>query len=161
MSIQNKAAVVRQALKKEGIKAEEKEINGWFLFCGTYNIEGDRNATLSFRLTLEDSEGWLRMLVIFQDVVVPVDAYIRVSEFITRINYRLNFGRFEMNFDNGQIRFTSCQDISVLEGKGANDILIRQFIRAIAISERLYPFLKLVVHGEIPPEVANSRFRNN
>jgi len=159
MSIEAKIAGVQAFFKKCGVQMGEKKVEGGYVFYGGFNVENEKDMVLLVRLILDDPGPWLRMVVAFPVFSGSGSRLSQISELLARVNFRLNFGRFEMNFDNGQIRFTSCQDLSVLENAHSVDILGRQFFRAVAISERLYPYLKSVIHGDLSPSDANERFR--
>ena len=44
-------------------------------------------------------------------IQVPSDRWLAVAEFLTRVNYGIPIGNFEMNLDNGEIRFKTGIDI--------------------------------------------------
>lgn len=159
MSLESKISEVQAFFKKCSVQMGEKKVESGHVFYGGFNVEGEKDVCLLVRLILDDPGPWLRMIVAFP-VLPGSEAHLsQISELLARVNFRLTFGRFEMNFDNGQIRFTSCQDLSVLENAHSADILGRQFFRAVAISERFYPYLKSVIHGDLSPLDANERFR--
>ena len=156
---ESKITSVRMFFKKRGIDVLEKVLDDYYVFYGGYAVGKDGNETMMFRFILEEKDPWLRMIVNFPVVEVNEETVLRISELLSRVNFRLTFGRFEMNFDNGQVRFTSCQDASVLEAKEKDAVLERQIVRAIAISHRFYPYLKRVCSGESPRDVG-AAFRN-
>lgn len=159
MSFDDKLDVVRRFFMKSGISVQEQKGDEYCLFYGSYEIDKEMKSALIFRLILENAGPWLRIIVTFPTSELRMDRLLAVSEFLSRVNFRLTFGRFEMNFANGQVRFTSCQDACVLESKESAHILDRQVMRAIAISYRFYPCLKRVWGGESPLNVS-AEFRN-
>jgi len=50
-----------------------------------------------------------------------------VAELLMRINLRLQLGNFELDFDDGQVRFRTAIDFA---GGGATSALIRRLVRA-------------------------------
>ena len=160
MSLESKITEVRTFFKRCGVQMGEKKVEGGHVFYGGFNVENEKDVSLLVRLILDDPEQWLRMIVAFPVFSNSCDRLSQISELLARVNFRLNFGRFEVNFDNGQVRFTSCQELCVLEASDKQGILYRQFFGAIAISQRFYQYLKRVVCDSEAPNVASAEFRN-
>ncbi|GAP07303.1 putative bacterial sensory transduction regulator [Anaerolinea thermolimosa] len=86
-------------------------------------------------------------------VSTPMDKLNQVVEFITRANYGLIIGNFEVDLTDGEIRFKTSVD---LEG-GAEAMLplIRNVIYAnVLIMDRYFSGLLRVMYGGISPEEA-------
>ena len=154
---ESRISIVRDFFRKNEINVFEKQIDDDYVFYGGYTISG--NETLLFRLILESDEPWLRMIVNFPPVEADEKMMLLIAELISRVNFRLTFGRFEMNFRNGQVRFTSCQDASVLESEEKDRVLERQILRGIVMSHKFCPYLKQVCAGESPRDLS-ATFRN-
>lgn len=160
MSLESKILDVQSFFKRCGVQMDEKKVEGGYVFYGGFNVEDGKDVCLLVRLILDDSGPWLRMIVAFP-VFSGSDGHLsQIAELLARVNFRLNFGRFEVNFDNGQVRFTSCQESCVLEASDKQEILGRQFFGAVAISQRFYQYLKRVVCDSESPNVASAEFRN-
>jgi hypothetical protein len=87
-------------------------------------------------------------------VNVPKEKRAKVAEFITRVNYGMIVGNFEMDFDDGEIRYKTSIDI---EGAELIPPLIRQIVYAnIIITDRYLNSLMRVIYSEVTPEVAIS-----
>lgn len=85
-------------------------------------------------------------------VKAPEEARLRVAEFLTRANYGLPIGNFEMNFRDGEVRYKSSLDF---EGERLTGHLIRNtFYPAIYTMEEYLPGLLLVMFGNEAPELA-------
>jgi hypothetical protein len=82
-------------------------------------------------------------------VVMPVraPAHMRlpVAEYITRANYGLRIGNFEMDFEDGEVRYKSSLDF---EGVGLTPGLIRNTIYpAVQTMDRYLPGILSVIFG--------------
>ncbi|GBO53270.1 hypothetical protein APA_1177 [Pseudanabaena sp. lw0831] len=84
--------------------------------------------------------------------VVPESRRSPVSEFLTRLNFGLLIGNFEMNFLNGQIRYKTSIDV---EGDRLTAELIGQLVRAnLNTMEGAHQHISIVINGELSPEEA-------
>ena len=82
-------------------------------------------------------------------VVMPVRAPVHmrpaVAEYITRANYGLRIGNFEMDFDDGEVRYKSSLDF---EGVELDAGLIRNTIYpAVQTMDRYLPGILSVIFG--------------
>ncbi len=89
-------------------------------------------------------------------VVMPVRApeQVRpaVAEFLTRANYGLRIGNFELDFDDGEIRYKSSIDF---EGEELTPGLIRNTMYpGVQTMDRYMPGILSVVYGGKTPEEA-------
>lgn len=86
--------------------------------------------------------------------VVPVNAPPEkrpiVAEFITRANYGMIMGNFEMDYSDGEIRYKTSIDV---EGDELSHPLIRQVVYAnVIITDRYLPGLMSVIYGNASAE---------
>jgi len=80
---------------------------------------------------------------------VPGDQRAPVADFLTRANFGLNVGAFEMDMSDGEVRFRVGVD---LENTTECTALLRQCLAAgLTTSERYYPGLMAVLHGDVRP----------
>ena len=78
-------------------------------------------------------------------VRVPANMRVTVAEYITRTNYGLRIGNFEMDFDDGEVRYKSSLDF---EGVELTTGLIRNAIYpAVQTMDRYLPGLLSVIFG--------------
>jgi hypothetical protein len=78
-------------------------------------------------------------------VRVPAEMRPSVAEYITRANYGLRIGNFEMDFDDGEVRYKSSIDF---EGVELSTGLIRNTIYpAVQTMDRYLPGVLSVVFG--------------
>jgi hypothetical protein len=72
-----------------------------------------------------------------------------VAEFITRANYGMRIGNFEMDFSDGEVRYKSSLDFE-------QEVLTPQLIKnaiypAVQTMDRYLPGLMRVIYGDQPP----------
>lgn len=121
-----------------------------------YSFDDDRGI-FDFNLTLKCRLGKIKFIIIVGDaaftlyVVSPfyVDTgdknnLLRMAEFITRVNYGLKMGNFEMDFNDGEVRFhiyEDCDDIKLSDAVVKNAIYTSAIIMekfGNGISEIIY-----------------------
>lgn len=72
------------------------------------------------------------------------------AEFITRANYGLIIGNFELDYDDGEVRFKTSVDV---EGETLSVNLVRHLVYAnILTMDRYLPGLLKVFYGNEEPE---------
>lgn len=85
-------------------------------------------------------------------VLAPEEARQTVAEFITRANYGMRIGNFEMDFSDGEVRYKSSLDF---EGTTLTPALIKQAIYpAVQTMDRYLPGLMKVIYRSKPPAEA-------
>ncbi|HEY5118545.1 MAG TPA: YbjN domain-containing protein, partial [Anaerolineales bacterium] len=82
----------------------------------------------------------------------PDDKRPAAMEFITRANYGLVIGNFEMDVSDGEIRYKTSIDV---EGGELNHVLIRQVVYSNVMTMNKYlPGLMSVLYANVSPEQA-------
>ncbi|MEO1289111.1 MAG: YbjN domain-containing protein [Chloroflexota bacterium] len=82
-------------------------------------------------------------------VNVPPKKRHKVAEFITRVNYGLVIGNFEMDYDDGEIRYKTSVDI---EGSTLHASMIKQMVYAnLIITDRYLPGVMRVIYSDEHP----------
>lgn len=75
-----------------------------------------------------------------------------VAEFVTRANYGMIIGNFELDYADGEVRYKTSLDV---EGTYLSQPLIRQAVYAnVLMMDRYLPGLLSLVYTEITPEEA-------
>lgn len=88
----------------------------------------------------------------------PADKRMATAEFLTRANYGLVIGNFELDMDEGEIRFKSSIDV---EGDRLTEALIRQIVYPNVLTmDRYLPGIEAVINGDVPPHEAISRIED-
>jgi hypothetical protein len=90
---------------------------------------------------------------------VPEEARPVVAEYLTRANYGLRIGNFEMDYADGEVRYKSSIDF---EGETLSDNLIRNTIYpAIQTMDHYLPGLMAVMYGGKTPLDAITEIETN
>lgn len=86
------------------------------------------------------------------EVNVPENKRFAIAEFLTRANYGLIIGNFELDFSDGQIRYKTSIDIEDTE---LNSALIKQLVYANVLTmDKYLPGIMKVIYGEVSPQEA-------
>jgi hypothetical protein len=85
-------------------------------------------------------------------VNVPENKFAELSEFITRANYGMVIGNFEMDYTDGEVRYKTSIDI---EGSALTIELCRQMVMPnIMLMDRYLPGVMAVITGAQTPAQA-------
>jgi hypothetical protein len=83
---------------------------------------------------------------------VPEDKRPAVAEFLTRANYGLIVGNFEMDWNDGEIRYKTSLDV---EGDRLTPALVKQMVYAnVLLMDQYLPGLMAVLYGHATPAQA-------
>jgi hypothetical protein len=92
-----------------------------------------------------------QQLIVFYSIcplTVPDDKRPTVASFLTRVNYGLAIGNFELDFDDGEVRYKTSLAV---DGQDVNPALVRRLVRANGIAmERYLPGIAAVIAGTPP-----------
>lgn len=82
-------------------------------------------------------------------VNVPEALRQKFAEFSTRVNYGMIIGNFEMDFDDGEIRYKTSVDI---EGSELTNAMIRQIVYAnLVITDQYLPGVMRIIYSDEKP----------
>ena len=100
----------------------------------------------SYRVVVETKQRQERIATFVHcPVKVPQNRLTMVAELLMRINYSLDFGNAEMDFDDGEVRIRASLDV---EGGTLVPCMVKNLIHASAgIMDRLFPHLLKVMFG--------------
>ena len=97
-----------------------------------------------------EEERQLIVLSVFPEHV-PDELLAAMAEFVTRANYGLNIGNFEMDYDDGEVRFRTSIDF---EDAPLLDSLAATLISAnVAVMDDYFAGITAVLNG-VPPASA-------
>jgi hypothetical protein len=114
---------------------------------GFAGSNGDTVCYAQIRVDLEQF-----LFYVMAPVKAPEETRLAVTEFITRANYGLRIGNFEMDFSDGEMRFKSSLDF---EGVTLTPALIKHAIYpAVTTMDRYLPGLMAVIYGGQSPAEA-------
>ncbi|MEE2787874.1 MAG: YbjN domain-containing protein [Myxococcota bacterium] len=83
---------------------------------------------------------------------VPDTKMTAAAEFLTRANFGLTIGNFELDFDDGEVRYKTSLDV---EGDRLTHALCRQIVVAnVVMMDRYLPGLMAVISGAQSPAQA-------
>lgn len=114
------------------------------------NITG-KNAEYRFQLRLSHDNEFLQITAHYPFRVREEKLRLTVSELLTRANYAMLLGKFEMDFSDGEIRFHLSH---LIEGELAVETVERLFFTALLTAERYFPALMQHLHAGYTPEDA-------
>jgi len=85
-------------------------------------------------------------------VKAPEEKRPAMAEFLTRVNYGLVIGNFEMDFSDGEIRSKTSADF---EGGRASVAVIKNLVYANVLTMDLYlPGIMSILYGDVSPAQA-------
>ncbi|RKX27305.1 MAG: hypothetical protein DRP46_10030 [Candidatus Zixiibacteriota bacterium] len=85
-------------------------------------------------------------------VKAPEEKRPAMAEFLTRVNYGLVIGNFEMDFSDGEIRSKTSADF---EGDRASVAVIKNLVYANVLTMDLYlPGIMSILYGDVSPAQA-------
>jgi hypothetical protein len=88
----------------------------------------------------------------------PADQRIAMAELITRANYGLTIGNFEMDFNDGEIRYKTSIDV---EGDILTTELIKQLVYAnVTMMDQYFPGILAVIEEKTSPMEAIAQIEN-
>jgi hypothetical protein len=137
---------IETALSEEGHDFEVKH-DGVVI---TLAFGGPHTSYQTFFLIDEDKE-LIRFYVRPPFRVLP-ERRLAVAEALTRANYNLPIGNFELDFSDGEVRFKVAIDV---EGGKLGSTMIHNMMSAgLTFSDRYYPAIMRVTYADISPEDA-------
>lgn len=85
-------------------------------------------------------------------VNAPEDKKVAVAEFLTRVNYGMLIGNFELDFDDGGIRYKTSIDV---EGDRLTPALVQQLVYTnVLMMDHYLPGVMIVIYGNVAPAEA-------
>ena len=125
-----------------------RRIDGKYAYSMSYS--GKNSDLRCYAIVRVDLEEFLFYSV--APVKVPEEVRTAIAEFLTRANYGLRIGNFEMDYSDGEVRYKSSLDF---EGETLTSELIRNAIYpAIHTMDRYMPGLLRVSFGGATPHEA-------
>jgi hypothetical protein len=132
-------ATLQRFLEEDGWHPRQLEDNTIFRVV----FGGQNGQTIGYARILVDLEQFLFYVV--APSKAPEERRAAVGEFVTRANYGLRIGNFEMDLNDGEVRYKSSLDF---EGTSLTPELIRNAIYpAVQTMDRYLPGLMSVIYG--------------
>ncbi len=125
-----------------------RRIEGKYAYSMSYSGKnGDLRCYAIVRVDLEEF-----LFYAVAPVKVPEEVRMAVAEYLTRANYGLRIGNFELDYSDGEVRYKSSLDF---EGQSLSPDLIRNAIYpAVHTMDRYLPGLLRVSFGGATPHEA-------
>lgn len=80
---------------------------------------------------------------------IPVEQRVTVAELVTRANSGLRLGNFELDFNDGELRYKTSVDV---EGDSLSEAMARSLIYAnISVTKTYLPAVTAVVESKVSP----------
>jgi len=113
-------------------------------------FKGDNGSWMCFAQAKEDKHQLLFYSIMESNV--PENKRPEIAEFVTRANYGLQIGNFEMDFSDGEIRYKTSIDV---EGGELTLKMIRTLVYVnILMMDRYLPGIMSVLHAGTSPAAA-------
>ena len=123
-------------------------------------VKDDTALTLSFRgeagswqcfATIDEEKQWFTFYSILPSNV-PEEKRVEIAEFVTRANYGLVIGNFEMDYGDGEVRYKTSIDV---EGGELSPKMIENLMRAnLMTMDRYFAGIMGVLYGDRDPAEA-------
>ncbi len=92
-------------------------------------------------------------------VNAPEDKRAAMAEYLTRVNYGLALGNFELNYRDGEIAFKTSLGV---QGDKLTPVQIRNVFQANVVAfDRYFPGCMEIIYGNTAPEAAVGKIRGN
>lgn len=130
--------------------------NGWEFDFDNKNeiikleIRGINTDFHSFLLVDEEQESLLCNTHIKHKI--PLSKRLEVCDFMCRVNYELAIGNFEMDMDNGEIRYRTYLDLA--DAKPSRDQIVNIVWNGVLGFDTYYPGLMKLVYEDYSAEEA-------
>ncbi len=112
--------------------------------------QGEHGSWTCYAQTREEDQQFLFYAVC--PIRAPEKKRAAVAEYITRANYGMVIGNFEMDYSDGEVRFKTSIDV---EDSELTEPMVRSATYwAVVMMDRYLPGLLKVIGGSTPPEEA-------
>lgn len=113
-------------------------------------FRGDNGNWRCYAQVREEQEQFIFYSVL--DVYVPENRRAAMAEFLTRANYGLIIGNFEMDWNDGEIRYKTSIDV---EGDQLSVPLVHRLVYVnVLMMDRYLPGIMQVAFGNVEPAAA-------
>jgi hypothetical protein len=113
-------------------------------------FSGDNGQWTCFAQAREEQEQFVFYSVC--PLKVPEGVRDAVAEFLTRANYGLLNGNFEMDYDDGEVRYKTFIDV---EGGELPFAMIKTLVYGnVFTMDKYFPGLMKVIYGDVSPSLA-------
>lgn len=144
--------MVTEFLESVNLKHSVDEENGIIRF----GINGE-NGSFNLLIDVQPEREMIKCYSVVP-INVPVAKRSEIAEYLTRANYGLHFGNFELDFSDGEVRFKTSMNT---DGNAANPSVIRHLVLSnINITDDYLKGLMRVLYADLSPEQAIDEIEN-
>jgi hypothetical protein len=138
--------VVRQFLEEDGWRYyPQEDSDDLFL-----DISARNGVFTCYARPREDKEQFV--FYVMCPVKAPENKRHAISEFLSRVNYGLIIGNFELDFRDGEIRYKTSIDVE--EGTLTPPMVGTLIMIGVSMMDRYLPGIMSVIYGGVLPDVA-------
>ena len=120
------------------------------------NYAGKSGTWSCFAKAEEDKD--MMLFYSYCPVKVPENKRPLVGDFLTRANYGLLIGNFEMDYNDGEVRYKTSIDV---EGDQLSKALVKRLVYDnLAVMDRYLPGVLSVIYGGASPTEAIAQAEN-
>lgn len=159
MSPSEAANVVDEYITSKNLRFERQAVGDRIVFSGKYAQLCSNFDFVPVRIFLEEQS--VQTFVYFP-IRIPNERLSAVADYFSRVNFMLKFGRFELDFRDGEARFQFAQVLGALNGPEAQQAL------AVQLDAPLFAFnaygdgvVRIVKNDESPAVVVDECVRRS
>ncbi len=113
-------------------------------------FSGDNGSWACYARARDEQEQFIFYSIM--ETKVPEDKRQAIAEFITRANYGMIIGNFEMDFSDGEVRYKTSIDV---EGGELTTTMFKNLVYPnVRMMDRYLPGIMRVIYGGATPEEA-------
>lgn len=110
-------------------------------------FQGDNGSWNCYAQAREEPEQFMFYSIL--DTNVPPDKRAAVAEFLTRANYGLYIGNFEMDYSDGEVRYKTS---IIVKGDRLTPALVKNLVYLnVLMMDKYFPGIMSVVYGGVSP----------
>ncbi len=99
------------------------------------------------------------LIYVVWPMFVPPNKRDRIADFLTRANYGIIIGNFEMDYDDGEIRYKSSF-VYDSDTNLSNDVFIRYLNKSFSTFDKYLPGIISVMYAALQPSDAIAQVEN-
>lgn len=115
-------------------------------------FKGENGSWRCFAQVREEQRQFLFYSIL--DSNCPEAARPKMAEFLTRANYGLITGNFEMDYSDGEVRFKTSLDVKENEGTFVPGLIKRLVYLNVLMTDKYLPGIMGVMYGVLSPTEA-------
>ena len=146
MSVKKNTKILAKFFKKDGWRHEFDDENGLFT-CGV----AIDNAVGNAKVYVHVADDRATCVYTFP-VAAPESVRVKVAELVCRLGYKLAFGSFDMDFDDGELRFRYVMPSEELEADPMEKAQRLLYLPHAMITRYGPAFIKVVLGARTPKE---------